>query len=152
MASLMFSIASSKVSPWLWQPGSAGQCASYPYSLLFITTVYFMFLIYHTQNGAVKALNSDFNKVGRVEGLFGFHYFKPAFNGFFNVSDGFIISLTLRKTSGEGRHFSNIIAGLILFNLYMQFHLNSFLNRSINKIYHMNYMTVKTGGLHDIHE
>ena len=42
MASLIFSMASSNVSPWLWQPGSAGQCASYPYSLLLITTEYFI--------------------------------------------------------------------------------------------------------------
>ncbi len=47
MASLIFSMASSKVSPWLWHPGRAGQCTSYPYPVLFITTVYFMFIIYH---------------------------------------------------------------------------------------------------------
>ena len=47
MASLMFSMASSNVSPWLWQPGRAGQWTSLPYSVLFMTTVYFMFLTYH---------------------------------------------------------------------------------------------------------
>ncbi len=40
MASLMFSIASSNVSPWLWQPGSTGQCTSYSYSVLLMTTGY----------------------------------------------------------------------------------------------------------------
>src|SRR4030065_271651 len=40
IASLIFSIASSKVSPWLWHPGRAGQCTSNPYSVLFMTTLY----------------------------------------------------------------------------------------------------------------
>ncbi len=50
MASLILSMASSKVSPWLWHPGRAGQCTSYPYSVLFITTVYFIVIIYHINN------------------------------------------------------------------------------------------------------
>lgn len=42
MASLILSIASSSVSPWLWQPESVGQWTSYPYSVLLTTTMYFM--------------------------------------------------------------------------------------------------------------
>ena len=47
MASLMFSIASSTVSPWLWQPGKAGQWTSYPKSVLFTVTMYFMEPVYY---------------------------------------------------------------------------------------------------------
>src|SRR6185312_1667166 len=40
MASLMFDSASFSVSPWLWQPGSAGQWTSKPCAVLLMTTVY----------------------------------------------------------------------------------------------------------------
>lgn len=58
MASLIFSIASSKVSPWLWQPGRAGQCTSKPYSVLFITTLYFMIKLYHIYHLLSKTIES----------------------------------------------------------------------------------------------
>jgi len=86
-------------------------------------------------------LNSDFDKMGRVNKSFGLHYFKPAHNGFFNVGDGFIVSITLRETSGECRNFSHKITGLVLFNDYMQFHRSSFKKR-----YHKQYMQVKKHG------
>ncbi len=54
MASLILSMASSSVSPWLWQPGSTGQWTSKPYSDSFITTVYFIFQIYHYMRLVVK--------------------------------------------------------------------------------------------------
>ena len=69
MASLIFSLASSRVSPWLWHPGSAGQCTSYPYSVLFMTTVYCMIVIYHKNNLAVKEGYVLFPSIKRGAGV-----------------------------------------------------------------------------------
>lgn len=60
MASLMFPMASSRVSPWLWQPGRAGQWMSNPYSLSLTTTVYFIlkFIIIYPLVSKKKCFNA----------------------------------------------------------------------------------------------
>lgn len=54
MASLIFSSASSTLSPWLWQPGSAGQCTSNPNFVLLRTTEYCIGEMYQINEGSVK--------------------------------------------------------------------------------------------------
>ncbi len=86
--------------------------------------------------------DSDFDQFIRVKGLFGFHDFKPAFNGLFDIGNGFFISRSLRKTAGKGRHFSNIVPCFVLFYYYMKFHSASFLS-VVLEIYHTDNRTVK---------
>jgi hypothetical protein len=100
-------------------------------------------LLQSRSRALIAPLNGNFDKSGRIRGLFGFHYFKPSFNGFFDISDGFFVSLSLRKTSGERRHFGYIIAGLIFFYDYIHFHLFSFSRYALTKPYHMHNFYVK---------
>lgn len=69
------------------------------------------------------SLNSDFYKVGRVKGLFRFHYFKPAFNSFFDISNSFLKSFTLRKAAGKSGNLRHKISVLVLCNNCMNFHV-----------------------------
>src|SRR4030042_758972 len=72
-----------------------------------------------------SCLYGNFNKPGTVKRLFRFHYLKPSFNGFFDISNGLFIRLPLRKASRKCRNFSNIVDSLILFDYHMQFHIIS---------------------------
>jgi hypothetical protein len=72
-------------------------------------------------------LYGDFNELGRIRGMPGFHHFKPSFDSFPDVADGFIVGSALRETARKGRYFGDIIARLILFYSHMQFHSFSLL-------------------------
>jgi len=82
-------------------------------------------------------LHGNFNKMGRVKLFLRFHYLKPSFNRLFDIVKGLFVSFALRKAAGKRRNLSNIIACLILFNYYMQFHIISLVKvRIYRKIYH----------------
>jgi hypothetical protein len=57
--------------------------------------------------------------------LSGFHYFEPALNRFFDISNSFFIGLPLRETTRRSRNFSYKITCFILFNYYMQLYFSS---------------------------
>jgi hypothetical protein len=80
---------------------------------------------------AAPPLYSNLYKAGGIERAFGFHDLKPALNGLCNVSEGFLMGLSLREASWEGRDFGDVITGFILFYQDMQFHGISFNNGEI---------------------
>jgi hypothetical protein len=61
-----------------------------------------------------RSSDSNFDKTGRIIGLFGFHNLKPTLDGFLDVRNSFFIGLPLGQTSGKSRDFGDIISGLIL--------------------------------------
>jgi len=63
----------------------------------------------------------DLNKVRTIKGVFGFHHFKPSFNGFLYICKGFFAGVPLRKTAQKCRNLCNVIAGLILFDNYVSY-------------------------------
>jgi hypothetical protein len=75
---------------------------------------------------AHRSLHCDFYQHGRVGRLLGFHDLKPSLNGLLNVRKGLLMGFPLRKTAGKCGDFGHVVAGLILFNHYVQFHSVSF--------------------------
>ena len=73
-----------------------------------------------------RPLHGNFDQMGGIKGLFGFHDLKPSFNGLLNVRKSLLMSFSLRKTAGKCGNFGHVVAGLILFNCYVQFHIVSF--------------------------
>jgi hypothetical protein len=69
-----------------------------------------------------RPLYRNFDQMRRITRLFGFHDLKPSFNCFLDIRKSFLISFSLRKTAWKGGHFGHIVAGLIFFNCYVQFH------------------------------
>jgi hypothetical protein len=54
--------------------------------------------------------------------LFCLHYFKPTFDRFFDVRDGFFSRLPLLQTTWQCWNLSGIVACLILFDHDVQLH------------------------------
>src|SRR3990172_4361189 len=71
-------------------------------------------------------LHGDLDQAGGIKRLFGFHDFKPSFDGLCDVGNRLFACLSLRETAWKRGDFGNIITGFILFYQDMQFHNSSF--------------------------